>query len=296
MRVTGHRRPGALVGLAILAGLALAGAAAPWLTAAPYLIVADALQPPGGAHPFGTDDLGRDLLAAVLHGARTSLLVGLSAAALSGSLGLAIGGLAGRRPGAVDHALMRFTDLVQALPRFFLIVMVVSLFGSRLSLVVLAIGLTAWPATARLFRAQVQIVFTREFALAARAAGARDAAILLRHVLPVAAPVVAAQISFQAGGAILAEAGLSFLGLGDPTVVSWGTLLGSAQHFVREAWWMSVFPGIAITLTVLGCNLLADSMSARAGRGPTGWSAIGPWRPGPGVSGPPAGRPASSAP
>jgi peptide/nickel transport system permease protein len=250
----------ALFGLAILAGLVLAGAAAPWLTAAPYEIVAGALQPPSGAHPFGTDDLGRDLFAAVLHGARTSLLVGLSAAALSASFGLAIGGLAGRRPGAVDHALMRTTELVQALPRFFLIVMVVSLFGSRLSLVVLVIGLTAWPATARLFRAQVQTVFSREFALAARAAGAREAAILVRHALPVALPVVVAQISFQAGGAILTEAGLSFLGLGDPSVVSWGTLLGSAQHFVREAWWMSVFPGVAITLTVLGCNLLADAM------------------------------------
>jgi hypothetical protein len=163
----------------------------------------------------------------------------------------------------MDHTLMRFTDLVQALPRFFLIVVIVSLFGSQLSLVVLAIGLTAWPATARLFRAQVQGVFAREFALAAKAAGAGDTAVLWRHALPLARPVVAAQISFQAGGAILAEAGLSFLGLGDPTVVSWGTLLGSAQHFVREAWWMSTFPGAAITLAVLGCNLLADAMVAR---------------------------------
>ena len=163
----------------------------------------------------------------------------------------------------MDHALMRFTDLIQALPRFFLIVMVVSLFGSQLSLVVLVIGLTAWPPTARLFRAQVQGVFTREFALASRAAGAGDTAILVRHAWPVARPVVAAQISFQAGGAILAEAGLSFLGLGDPAVVSWGSLLGSAQHFVREAWWMSVFPGAAITLTVLACNLLADALVRR---------------------------------
>jgi peptide/nickel transport system permease protein len=257
------KRSSARAGLAILASLALAGAAAPWIAGTPSLIVADALRPPSGAHPFGTDDLGRDLFAAVLHGARTSLLVGLVAAGLSGSLGLVIGGLAGRRPGALDHTLMRFTDLVQALPRFFLIVVIVSLFGSQLSLVVLAIGLTAWPATARLFRAQVQGVFAREFALAAKAAGAGDTAVLWRHALPLARPVVAAQISFQAGGAILAEAGLSFLGLGDPTVVSWGTLLGSAQHFVREAWWMSTFPGAAITLAVLGCNLLADAMVAR---------------------------------
>lgn len=252
------------VGVAILVLLLLAGAAAPWLAAAPYLIAGDALQPPGAGHPFGTDDLGRDLFSAVLHGARTSLLVGLCAAGLSASLGLLIGGVAGRRAGLLDDGLMRFTDLVQALPRFFLIVMVVSLFGSQLAIVVLVIGLTAWPSTARLVRAQVQGVFTREFALAARAAGARDTDILVRHALPVVAPVIAAQVSFQAGGAILAEAGLSFLGLGDPSVVSWGTLLGSAQHFVREAWWMSAFPGAAITLTVLACSLLADGMGVRA--------------------------------
>jgi len=263
MNPTRPRASSAVAGLSILAGLILVGALAPWLAGAPHLIVAEALQPPSSAHPFGTDDLGRDLLAAVLHGTRTSMAVGLVAAVLSGSLGLVIGGVAGRRAGAMDHALMRFTDLIQALPRFFLIVMVVSLFGSQLSLVVLVIGLTAWPPTARLFRAQVQGVFTREFALASRAAGAGDTAILVRHAWPVARPVVAAQISFQAGGAILAEAGLSFLGLGDPAVVSWGSLLGSAQHFVREAWWMSVFPGAAITLTVLACNLLADALVRR---------------------------------
>lgn len=252
-------------GLGILALLLTLGLAAPWLTEAPHLIFADALQPPDVRHPFGTDDLGRDLFAAVLHGARASLLVGLSAAALSGTLGLLVGGLAGRRPGAVDDALMRATELVQALPRFFLIVMVVSLFGSQLAIVVLAIGLTAWPATARLVRAQVHSVLSREFALAAKAAGARDLRVLVRHVLPLAAPVAAAQVSFQAGNAIVAEAGLSFLGLGDPSVVSWGSLLGAAQHFVREAWWMSVFPGAAIMLTVLACNLLADAMGGRHG-------------------------------
>jgi peptide/nickel transport system permease protein len=129
--------------------------------------------------------------------------------------------------------------------------------------IILVIGLTAWPATARVFRAQVLSVLGRDFVMASRAAGGSDAAILARHVLPHATPVLAAEASYLVGGAILAEAGLSFLGLGDPTVISWGALLGAAQHFVREAWWMSIFPGVAITLTVLACNLVADSLATR---------------------------------
>jgi peptide/nickel transport system permease protein len=124
-------------------------------------------------------------------------------------------------------------------------------------------GLTAWPATARVFRAQVMAITSRDFVTAARAAGSRDRDILWRHVLPLAAPVLAAQVSYQAGGAILSEAGLSFLGLGDPSVLSWGTQLGAAHHMVREGWWMTLFPGLAITLTVLGCNLIADSLTVR---------------------------------
>ena len=158
---------------------------------------------------------------------------------------------------------MRLTEFAQALPRFFLVITLVSLFGGRLAFIVAAIGLTAWPSTARLFRAQVQSIRSRDFVAASRAAGAREFAILRRHVLPTALPVLAAHVSYQAGGAMLAEAGLSFLGLGDPTVMSWGAQLGTAQHFVREAWWMSVFPGLAITLAVLACNLIADAADGR---------------------------------
>jgi len=181
------------------------------------------------------------------------------AAALSGLVGLLIGGAAGIRGGAIDHVLMRLTEFVQSMPRFFLVVTIVSLLGSHLWLIVLAIGITAWPATARMFRAQVIAASARDFVVAARAAGGGHFVVVTRHVGPAALSVVAAQLSYQAGGAILAEAGLGFLGLGDPAVMSWGALLGSAQHFVREAWWMSVFPGLALTITVLGFNLLADA-------------------------------------
>ena len=251
-------------GTAILAALILVAAAAPWLASRdPFAMAAPPLMPPGAGHLFGTDDLGRDVYAGVVRGARTSLFVGATAAALAGALGLLVGGLAAVRGGLADHVLMRGTDFVQALPRFFLIVTIVSLFGHRFGLIVLAIGLTEWPATARLFRAHAASTLTRDFSFAARAAGAGDLAILARHVLPLALPVMAAQISYHAGGAILIESGLSLLGLGDPTVMSWGTILGAAQRFVREAWWMSVFPGVAITLTVLGCNLLAEGLTQR---------------------------------
>lgn len=249
------------VGAVIVLSLIAIALLAPWLTKSdPAAISGDALRPPDGAHLFGTDDLGRDLFSGVVHGARTSLVVGFVAAALSGLVAIVVGGAAAMRGGATDQLLMRGTEFVQALPRFFLIVLVVSLFGSIYSVIILVIGLTTWPATARVFRAQVLSVLGRDFVMASRASGGSDAAILVRHVLPHARAVVAAEMSYTVGGAILAEAGLSFLGLGDPAVISWGAMLGGAQHFVREAWWMSVFPGIAITLTVLGCNLIADSL------------------------------------
>ena len=249
------------VGAAIVLSLLVIALLAPWLaTSDPAAMSGDALRPPDSAHLFGTDDLGRDLFSGVVHGARTSLVVGFVAAALSGLVAIVVGGVAAMRGGATDQLLMRGTEFVQALPRFFLIVLVVSLFGSIYSVIILVIGLTTWPATARVFRAQVLSVLGRDFVMASRASGGSDAAILVRHVLPHARPVVAAEMSYTVGGAILAEAGLSFLGLGDPAVISWGAMLGGAQHFVREAWWMSVFPGIAITLTVLGCNLIADSL------------------------------------
>lgn len=263
------RRVGVAGGLGIaLFGVLLAVAlAAPWLSAAdPFAAVGEALRPPSAEHPFGTDDLGRDVFAGVVHGARTSLQVGLTAALLSTVIGMLVGGLAGMRAGAVDQVLMRGTEFVQAIPRFLLIVLAVSLLGSQQGLIIALIGVTAWPTTARVFRAQVRSVLVRDFVVAARAAGGKDPHVLQRHVLPHAAAIVAAEASYQVGGAILAEAGISFLGLGDPAAVSWGTLLGHAQHFIRDAWWLAVFPGIAITVTVLACNLGANALTGGASR------------------------------
>lgn len=264
--VRAQSRPrGVITGSLLLLILASLAVAARWLSPGdPFAIAGPALLSPQASHPFGTDDLGRDVLAGVLHGAAVSLAVGFAAAALSAIVGIAIGGLAGSARGA-DLVLMRVTEFAQALPRFFLLILLVSLFGGRVWFIVVALGLTAWPSTARLFRAQVMTLMQRDFVAASRAAGEREIRILIRHVLPLALPVLASQIAFQAGAAILAEAGLGFLGLGDPAVMSWGGQLGSAQRFIREAWWMAVFPGLAITVTVLACNLLADAAGRRRG-------------------------------
>lgn len=252
---------GAAFGLAVLGALALVAAAAPWLAPVdPFTVTTAALSAPSVTHPFGTDDLGRDVYAGVVRGASNSLVVGFTAAAGATVIGVLIGALGGMCGGAIDAVAMRITELVQAVPRFFVVVLIVSLFGGRLWLIVLVIGLTSWPATAQVFRAQVMAVTTREYVLAARAAGAGELSVFLRHVLPATSSVTAAQVSYQTGGAILAEAGLSFLGLGDPTVMSWGTLLGAAHHTVRDAWWIAVFPGLAVTSTVLACNLLSDGL------------------------------------
>ena len=263
-RPVGTRRSTAgIAGMCLLALLCLVGAVGLASRTDPFAIVGAAFVPPGSAHAFGTDDLGRDVFAGVVHGAAISLAVGFASAALAVGVGLLLGGLAGSEGGFTDALLMRITEFAQALPRFFLVITLVNLFGGRLWFIVAALGLTAWPSTARMFRAQVLSLRSRDFVTAAKASGEHDVAILRRHILPLALPVLAAQISYQAGGAILAEAGLSFLGLGDPNVITWGAQLGAAQHFVREAWWMSVFPGIAITLTVLSCNLIADSLTPR---------------------------------
>ena len=226
----------------------------------PFAPTSSPLLPPSAAHWFGTDDLGRDTLSGVLSGARASLLVGLATAAVAGVLGTLIGATAGYRGGIVDDVLMRFTEFVQIAPRFFLAILVAALFGPSLALLTLLLALTFWPITARIVRAQVLSLRHREYVIAARALGARDGRILARHVLPNVMSVIVVTSALQVGAAILVEASLSFLGLGDRSVVSWGFMLNDAQPFLRVAWWMSVFPGLALVLTVLGVNLLADTL------------------------------------
>jgi peptide/nickel transport system permease protein len=176
-------------------------------------------------------------------------------------IGVTIGVVSGYTGGWIDDVLMRITEVFQVLPRFFLALIVVSLYGSSIWLIVLLLGLTYWTGTARLMRSQVLALRTRDYVMAAKALGVSQPRIVMHEILPGALPPVITQAALHVGGAILLEAGLGFLGLGDRNVVSWGALLNDAQQFVRTAWWMSLFPGLAITLTVLAMNLLADGLN-----------------------------------
>ena len=226
----------------------------------PFAPTASPLVPPGPAHWFGTDDLGRDTFSGVLAGARASLLVGLVTAAVAGLLGTAVGGVAGYYGGMVDDLLMRITEFVQIAPRFFLAILIAALFGPSLALLTVLLAATFWPVTARIVRSQVLSLRQREYVMAARSLGVAEHRILVRHVLPNVVSVIIVTSALQVGAAILVEASLSFLGLGDRSVVSWGFMLNDAQPFLRVAWWMSLFPGAALVLTVLGVNLLADTL------------------------------------
>jgi peptide/nickel transport system permease protein len=254
--------PGGATGLLLtLALFAVAGLADVIAPTDPFATVGRPLSPPARGHALGTDDLGRDLLSGLVHGARTSLLVVLGVTLLASTIGVGMGSLAGCRPGTVDDLLMRGTDLVLVVPRFFLVVVVVALFGAGLDRVILVLGLTSWPMIARVVRAQTLSLTRREFVDAARALGASPVRVVLGHVLPNALPAALVVISVNAAGVILLEAGLGFLGLGDPRVMSWGYLASNAQRFLRVAWWMALFPGAAIALAILGLNLLGDAVN-----------------------------------
>lgn len=227
----------------------------------PFATVGRALTAPSRAHLMGTDNLGRDVFTAVLHGMRTTTKVVLAVTALTWIIGVIVGLLGGYRGGIVDDLLTRVTELVQSVPRFFLALLVLAYLGAGLDKLILLLGLTSWPLLARVVRAQSLSIRHREFVEAARALGASDARIIRRHVLPNVLPAAIVVMALTASRVILLEASLSFLGLGDPSAISLGYLAANAQRFLRVAWWMTVFPGAAIALTVLGINLLSDAVN-----------------------------------
>lgn len=251
-----------MAGLALVLALLALALAAPVLAGRPPLQTsAAAFRSPGAGALLGTDNLGRDLWAGLLYGARVSLTVGVCSAGLAALLGVLVGAVAGFRGGRVDALLMRLSDAMQTIPQFFLALLIVALAGRGLWKIIAVLAILGWPLTARLVRAEFLSLKQREFVEAARAVGMRDLAIGARVMLPNALSPVIVAATLGVAEAILLESGLSFFGLGDPNLMSWGLMLQNAQGFLRRAWWMSVFPGLAIFLAVLAFNILGDGLN-----------------------------------
>jgi peptide/nickel transport system permease protein len=219
------------------------------------------LEPPGASHPFGTDDLGRDVLSRMIFGSRISLAVGFVAVGISTLIGMILGALSGYYGGWSDTIIMRFIDIMLSIPAFFLILAVIAFIGPSIWNIMVIIGLTSWMGVARLVRAEFLSLKEREFVLAARAIGAGDFRIIFKHIMINSmAPVLISAI-LGVAGAVLVESALSFLGIGvQPPTPSWGNILSLGKDNIEIAWWLSVFPGLAILVTVLGYNLLGEGI------------------------------------
>jgi peptide/nickel transport system permease protein len=253
----------AMTGLALVLGLFVVSIFAYWL--APYdpnhIDLKQVLMPPSRAHLLGTDTLGRDVLSRIIYGSRVSLKVGFVAVGLATLIGLLVGALAGYYGGWVDQGLMRLVDLMLCFPAFFLILAVIAVLEPSIWNIMAVIGLTSWMGVARLVRAEFLSLREREFVTAARALGASDTRLILRHLLPNALAPVMVSATLGVAGAILTESALSFLGLGvQPPTPSWGNILTAGKDNIEIAWWLSVFPGLAILVTVMSYNLLGEGI------------------------------------
>lgn len=255
------KNKGAVIGLVVLCLAVLIALLADFL--APYdpMALGSPFLPPGQPHWLGTDDLGRDILSGVIYGSRTSLVVGVLAAVLSLIVGVIVGSISGYYGGKLGDLLDRVTEMFMVVPQFFLALLIVAFFGSDVKGVIFVIGILSWPPIARLVRAQFLWLKELGFVEAARSLGMNSITIIMGEIMPNAIPPAIVNGSLQIGRAILLEASLSFLGMGDPSVVSWGTMLHTAQPFLRNGWWMALFPGIGIAVIVLAVNLAGDGLN-----------------------------------
>lgn len=253
----------AKAGFVIIAGIFVLAILAPWL--APYdpdaINVKAILLSPSAAHWMGTDGLGRDVLSRMLYGGRISLLVGFVAVGISTLIGVLLGALAGYYRGWVDTLIMRLVDIMLSIPSFFLILAVIAFLTPSIWNVMIVIGLTSWMGVTRLVRAEFLSLADREFILASRTLGAKDFRLIFIHLLPNSFTPIIVSAVLGVASAVLLESGLSFLGLGvQAPQASWGNILTDAQEYLQFAWWLSLFPGLAIFLTVLGYNLLGEGL------------------------------------
>lgn len=258
------RNKAAIFGLVLLGSIIVMTLAGPWIYPAdPFEIVWAPFTPPGTheSFPLGTDNIGRDMLAGIIHGGRATLLVGASAALITVVIGLLVGALSGYYGGWVEEVLMRVTEFFQVLPALIFAMVLVAVFKPSLYTIAIAIGVVSWPATARLTRAEFLRIRELEFVKAARTIGAGDARLIWLVILPNALPPLIVSATLVIGIAILFEAGLSFLGLGDPNIMSWGLMIGASRQYIIDAWWAVTFPGFAIFLTVLSVSLIGDGLN-----------------------------------
>jgi len=253
----------ALTGLSIISVLTLIAIFAPYLTQYSPIEqnLLERLQPPSAKHFFGTDDLGRDVFSRIVYGTRVSISVGLVAVSIIVLIGTAVGLISGYFGKKIDLVLMRFVDIMLCFPTFFLILMVIAFLEPNIYNVMIVIGLTSWSGLARLVRGECLAVREREYVQAAQVLGLARRRILFVHILPnVIAPIIVSA-TLGVGSAILIESGLSFLGLGvQPPTPSWGNILTSGKDYIYLAWWLSLFPGMAILVTVLSYNLLGEGL------------------------------------
>ncbi len=255
---------GAAIGLVILLVVVLTAVIGPLIyTDSPWRMVQRPFLPPFTVDglPLGTDALGRDVMAGLVYGARISLLVGLVSTVVALLIGVPIGAAAGYFGGIIDDALMRFTEFFQTIPSFALAIVLLAIFQPSLFYVILAIAVVSWPPVARLVRGEVLSLRSREYVEAATLSGQSTFQIITRQILPNALPPIIVLASLMVATAILLESSLSFLGLGDPNVMSWGYMIGTARTVIRTAWWLSFIPGVAILLTVLAMNLIGEGLN-----------------------------------
>jgi peptide/nickel transport system permease protein len=258
------RNPGGMIGIAILAIAIVVALFGPFLfPTSPWRTVQRPFLPPFtlSTVPLGTDALGRDVVAGIIYGARVSLLVGLISTLASLTVGIPLGAVAGYFGGKIDDALMRFTEFFQTVPSFALAIVLVAIMQPSIYSIVAAIAIVSWPPVARLVRGEVLSLRTREYVQAAVVIGQTNWWIIWREILPNALSPVIVLASLMVATAILLESSLSFLGLGDPNLMSWGYMVGAGRTVIRQAWWITVFPGIAILASVLALNLIGEGLN-----------------------------------
>ena len=258
-----RRNRSAVLGLIILLSIfILAATASIFFPDDPFKLAGRPMSPPGeNGFLLGSDTLGRDVASGIAHGARTSLMIGGLATAVAVLLGVMLGGLAGYFGGWIDDILMRITEMFQTIPSFVFAILIVAIMKPSINSIVIAIAVVSWPAVARLVRGEFLSMRNREFVQACHIVGMSDVRIMLREILPnCLSPIIVAG-SLMVATAILIESGLSFLGLGDPNIISWGFQIGAGRTVLRSAWWVCTFPGVAILLSVLAINLVGEGLN-----------------------------------